>query len=125
MGYLQSLNRFCCAGVLPIESQLDLSRIVPYFYTFVYTQGIQWQLGAVAIFLAWIDLVLFIRKVPRFGIYVVMFTDVFNTFMKFSFVFLLFIIAFGLSFHVLMANQVNNIFNTIKSLTNLLTNLDH
>ncbi|XP_064627394.1 transient receptor potential cation channel subfamily A member 1 homolog isoform X2 [Lineus longissimus] len=66
----------------------------------------QWQLGAVSVFWAWIELVLFIRKVPRFGIYVVMFTDVFGTFMRFLPVFMLFLIAFALSFFALLGNQV-------------------
>ncbi|XP_041352044.1 transient receptor potential cation channel subfamily A member 1 homolog [Gigantopelta aegis] len=65
----------------------------------------QWQVGAVAIFLAWMDLVLFIQKFPRFGIYVVMFTDILNTFMQFFIVFLLFIVAFALSFYTLLRNQ--------------------
>ncbi|ELT91340.1 hypothetical protein CAPTEDRAFT_201917 [Capitella teleta] len=65
----------------------------------------QWQLAAVAIFLAWIDLVLFIRKFPRFGIYVVMFTDICYTFMQFFPVFFLFIVAFALAFFVLLKNQ--------------------
>ena len=33
----------------------------------------QWEVGAIAVFLAWLELVLIIRKLPRFGIYVVMF----------------------------------------------------
>ncbi|KAI0226875.1 hypothetical protein LSAT2_022672 [Lamellibrachia satsuma] len=67
--------------------------------------GWQWQLAAVAVFLAWMDLVLFIRKLPRFGIYVVMFTDILRTFTQFFPVFFLFIVAFGLAFFVLMQNQ--------------------
>lgn len=65
----------------------------------------QWQLAAVAVFLAWMDLVLFIRKLPRFGIYVVMFTDILRTFTQFFPVFFLFIVAFGLAFYVLLQNQ--------------------
>ncbi|ELU03480.1 hypothetical protein CAPTEDRAFT_192646 [Capitella teleta] len=65
----------------------------------------QWQLAAVAIFLAWIELLLFIRKLPRFGIYVVMFTNICNTFMQFFPVFFLFIVAFALTFYVLLKNQ--------------------
>ncbi|XP_033118085.1 transient receptor potential cation channel subfamily A member 1 homolog isoform X1 [Anneissia japonica] len=71
----------------------------------------QWQCGAVAILLAWINLILFIQKLPRLGIYVVMFTDVLKTFLQFSFVFLLFIIAFSLGFYTLLMNQEP--FNTV------------
>ncbi|GFO37455.1 transient receptor potential cation channel subfamily a member 1-like protein [Plakobranchus ocellatus] len=65
----------------------------------------QWHLGAVAVFLAWVDLVLFIQKFPRFGIYVVMFTDILFTFSQFFIVFFLFIIAFAMAFYALFQNQ--------------------
>jgi len=61
----------------------------------------QWQLGALAIFLAWFDLVLFMKKLPLFGVYVVMFIQIVYTFLRFMFVALLFIIAFGLAFYML------------------------
>ncbi|XP_013400960.1 transient receptor potential cation channel subfamily A member 1 homolog [Lingula anatina] len=67
----------------------------------------QWNVGAIALFLAWIELLLFIRKLPRFGIYVVMFTDILWTFCQFFLVFVLFIVAFGLTFHVLLKNQAS------------------
>lgn len=65
----------------------------------------QWQVGTASIFLAWMNLLLFIRKLPFLGIYVVMFTDVFATFLKFFTVFMLFLIAFGLSFYMVLRNQ--------------------
>jgi len=66
----------------------------------------QWQCGAIALFLSWMDLLLYIRKIPYLGIYVVMFNDVFRTFVKFSLVFLLFILSFALTFHILLQNGV-------------------
>ncbi|KAL7637921.1 UNVERIFIED_CONTAM: hypothetical protein RMT77_011534 [Armadillidium vulgare] len=66
----------------------------------------QWQLGAVVIFLAWLTLVLFFRKLPLFGIYVVMFTDVFITFIHFFVVFFLFIVGFALSFFMIFRSQL-------------------
>ncbi|XP_075241022.1 transient receptor potential cation channel subfamily A member 1 homolog isoform X2 [Convolutriloba macropyga] len=71
----------------------------------------QWQCGAVAIFLSWINLVLFIQKFPKFGIYVVMFTDILVTFFNFFLVFFLFIVAFGMGFYTLLQNQ--NDFSTV------------
>ena len=62
---------------------------------------------------------LFLRKVPFFGIYVVMFIDVSYTFMKVSVVVLLFIFAFSLGFFVLLSNQQyfsNLVFAIIKTL---------
>jgi transient receptor potential cation channel subfamily A protein 1 len=57
------------------------------------------NVGAVAIFLAWIVLVLFVRKFPMFGIYIVMFEDIVLTFLRFSIILVLFVVAFGLSFY--------------------------
>lgn len=62
-------------------------------------QSWQWQMGAGAIFLAWINLLLFIRVFPFLGIYVIMFTEILTTFCSFSIVFFLFIVAFALSFY--------------------------
>ncbi|XP_071138004.1 transient receptor potential cation channel subfamily A member 1 homolog isoform X4 [Mytilus edulis] len=65
----------------------------------------QWSLGATSIFLAWIELVLFLQKFPALGIYVVMFKDILNTFIQFFVVFVLFIVAFALGFYTLLQNQ--------------------
>ena len=56
----------------------------------------QWPLGAVCITVTWL---------PFLGIYVVMFTDVLQTFLKVSGVVLLFVIAFSLGFSALLENQ--------------------
>ncbi|XP_020904043.1 transient receptor potential cation channel subfamily A member 1 homolog [Exaiptasia diaphana] len=45
------------------------------------------------------------RKFPKLGIYVVMFTHIFKTFARFFLVFFLFIVGFGLGFHILIYNQ--------------------
>ncbi|XP_042877569.1 transient receptor potential cation channel subfamily A member 1 homolog [Penaeus japonicus] len=65
----------------------------------------QWQVGATSIFLAWINFLLFIRVFPFFGIYVIMFTEVFTTFSSFFVVFFLFIIAFALGFYTVLGTQ--------------------
>ncbi|XP_073254183.1 uncharacterized protein [Porites lutea] len=69
---------------------------------FVYHNSV----GATAVYLSWIGLVLVMRKFPKLGIYVVMFTDIFKTFAQFFVVCFLFIVAFGLGFHILLYNQV-------------------
>lgn len=66
---------------------------------------VQWQIGALGVFLAWLALVLFIQKFPQFGIYVVMLTDILRTFSRFFLVFFLFIIGFALAFHMLLQNH--------------------
>ena len=58
-------------------------------------------------FVAWVDLILFLRRLPGVGIYIVMVGEVFGTFIKFFvFCFSLFIFAFGFTFYVLLRNQV-------------------
>jgi len=47
-------------------------------------------------------LVLFIRKFPRLGIYVVMFTSILSTFLKFFVIYVLFLVAFALAFYTLL-----------------------
>jgi len=61
--------------------------------------------GALSIFFSWMSLVLFIRKFPKLGIYVVMFTSILYTFMKFFMIYVLFIIAFGLAFYTLLDDK--------------------
>ncbi|UJR27150.1 hypothetical protein I4U23_008449 [Adineta vaga] len=66
---------------------------------------VQWQIGALGVFLTWFALVLFIQKFPRFGIFVVMLTHILHTFSRFFLVFFLFIIGFALAFHMLLQNH--------------------
>ena len=72
-----------------------------YVQCCVCVENWQWQLGALSIFLAWLDLVLFMKKLPLFGVYVVMYIQIIYTFLRFMFLALLFIVAFGLSFYML------------------------
>jgi len=51
-------------------------------------------------------LLLFIQKIPRLGIFVVMFTDILKTFGQFFLVFVFFILGFALAFTILLGNQV-------------------
>ncbi|TPP56788.1 Transient receptor potential cation channel subfamily A member 1 [Fasciola gigantica] len=71
----------------------------------------QWNCGTVGLFFSWINLLLFVRRGPIFGIFVIMFISVSLTFAKFICVFSPFLIAFALSFHLLLANQ--NAFKTM------------
>ncbi|XP_071492508.1 uncharacterized protein [Diadema antillarum] len=65
----------------------------------------QWQCGSVAVFLAWINLLLFLRHFSVFGIYVIMLTEIMKSFLKFVKVFLIFLLGFALVFYMLLMNQ--------------------
>ena len=62
----------------------------------------QWQFGAIAVFLAWIELILFVRKLPftSTGIYVVMFTEVLISSLKL--IIFAFLLVLALSFALYM-----------------------
>jgi len=61
--------------------------------------------GAMCVFLAWLNFILFIRKVPFVGIYIVMLLYVVSTFFKFFIVFFFLIIMFAFSFYVLLHDE--------------------
>ena len=56
--------------------------------------------------LAWLNLLGDIRQLPYLGIYVIMFFDILKTFLRFSLVFVVFVLAFGLGFHLILIDQV-------------------
>ena len=62
----------------------------------------QWEIGAIAVFLAWIELVLFVRRFPltSTGIYIVMFFDIIATFRKLVVFALLLVLAFSFSLYM-------------------------
>ena len=63
----------------------------------------QWQLGALCIFLSWINFILFLSEQPVVGIYVVMFQDIIKTFVKIAPMALLLVLAFGQPFFMLLS----------------------
>ena len=101
-----------------IEGFLYVGTIVFVLSDFEYTCLIswRWQLGALCIFLSWINFVLFMSKEPTFGIYVVMFQEVLKTFLKTIPMSTLLIFAFGQTFYMLLSpviveNVVSRILN--------------
>nr|XP_047128806.1 transient receptor potential cation channel subfamily A member 1-like isoform X2 [Hydra vulgaris]XP_047128807.1 transient receptor potential cation channel subfamily A member 1-like isoform X2 [Hydra vulgaris] len=73
---------------------------------------VYFDLGGATLTLAWLGLVLFLRKFPKLGIYVVMFTHVLKTFAQIFPVLFLFVIAFGLGMHMVMFNVSPTSFST-------------
>ena len=70
--------------------------------------GWQWEIGAFTITIAWISFLSNVRMFPFLGIYVVMVTQILKTFLKLSIVVILFVLAFSLGFHSLLAEQVTD-----------------
>lgn len=98
----ESCRLLCYVTVCNLQTEI-------YFHTsyvFIYRCGLyQKTIGATCLFLAWVNFILFIRKVSVFGIYIVMFIYVIKTFFRFFVVFVFLIAAFGFSFCVLLQDQ--------------------
>ena len=67
----------------------------------------QWQFGAVILLAAWLNLVLFLKKFPLTGVYVLMFVDILYTFMKMVLLTALFVVSFGLTFYMVFFRPVS------------------
>ena len=61
---------------------------------------------AISVTMAWLNLLTYLRQMPWFGVYVLMFWEILKTFTQFAVVFIIFIISFALGFHILFINQV-------------------
>nr|WDP79878.1 transient receptor potential cation channel subfamily A member 2 [Apostichopus japonicus] len=72
----------------------------------------QWPCGAVAVFLAWFNFLLYLQRFDIFGIYVVMFLEILRTLCQVLVVFSILIIAFALTFHILLPHEENNAHST-------------
>jgi len=66
---------------------------------------LKWTAGAISILFAWFNLLLYLKRFPYFGLYVVMFVEVFRTLINVLIVFSILIIAFALSFYSLLNVQ--------------------
>ncbi|XP_072016502.1 transient receptor potential cation channel subfamily A member 1-like isoform X2 [Amphiura filiformis] len=70
----------------------------------------QWAAGSIAIFYAWFNFLMYQQRIDRIGIYIVMFYEILNTIVHVMLVFSVIIIAFGLSFYMLMSGEINHAF---------------
>ena len=67
---------------------------------------VTWQIGAVAVFLGYCNLILFAQTLDHVGIYVTMFLQVAMTVLKTISLFMLFAVAFSVVFYILLREQV-------------------
>ncbi|XP_051989633.1 transient receptor potential cation channel subfamily A member 1a [Xyrauchen texanus] len=64
-----------------------------------------WQAGALAALASWMNLLLYLQRFERIGIYVVMFREISRTLLSIIVLFFYLILAFALSFYALMIEQ--------------------
>ena len=66
-------------------------------------ESFAWQFGALAVFLAWIDLINYLKKLPLTGIPINMLQNVVLTFLKLFYLPAILIIAFAIPFYMLFS----------------------
>ena len=70
-----------------------------------------WSLpiGSFLITCSWLNLTSYLTQLPiELGIFIVMFLEIFKTVAKLGLLLLIFIIAFGLGFHIMLSEQVSS-----------------
>lgn len=65
----------------------------------------QWQCGAIAIFLYWMNFLMYLQRFEYCGIFIVMLEVILKTLLRSTVVLLFLLLAFGLSFYVLLSTQ--------------------
>ena len=65
----------------------------------------QWQVMAVTITLAWLNILLYMRLLYGVGKYIILFKDVLSIFWVLTFVFFFIVAGFAFGFHLLLSNQ--------------------
>ena len=73
----------------------------------------QWQIGVMAILLAWIDLIIICAKFPNIGLYVIMFGKIFGTFLKVILLSTLLVATFGLTFYMTFSEPQYQVSHTV------------
>ncbi|KAM9308391.1 transient receptor potential cation channel subfamily A member 1 [Gastrophryne carolinensis] len=65
----------------------------------------QWEAGALAVFASWVNFLIYLQRFESCGIYIVMFWGILLTLLRIVLIFFFLILAFGLSFFVLLYSQ--------------------
>uniref|UniRef100_A0A5F4VQX5 Transient receptor potential cation channel subfamily A member 1 n=1 Tax=Callithrix jacchus TaxID=9483 RepID=A0A5F4VQX5_CALJA len=118
--FLSSIFGYCKEVVQIFQQKrnyfMDINNIIEWI---IYTTGIifvlplfieipahvQWQCGAVAIYLYWMNFLLYLQRFENCGIFIVMLEVILKTLLRSTVVFVFLLLAFGLSFYVLLNLQ--------------------
>jgi len=66
-----------------------------------------WTVGIIAVFLGWMDLMVFLRRLPLTGITISIMYNIFTTFLELIFIATLLVFAFALPFYMLLVIPVS------------------
>ena len=103
-----------------ILEMLIILGVLAYFVLLLKYPLLTIPFGAGIVLLSWLDLMLLLGRVPSFGIYIYMAVNVFETLIWFLLVYSPLLIAFAISFFILLPNKVsftNLLMAMMKSLT--------
>ena len=97
--------------ILELENYIELLLICSTFTFVIESQfqgcfcikGYAWQFGALSVFLAWIDLILHLKKLPLTAIPINMLQSIVVTFLKLMYLPLALLIAFSIPFYMLFS----------------------
>ena len=67
----------------------------------------QWQIGALCVFMAWINVILIVRMVPVIGVYVMMFQEIVKNFLKVAVLAFFLVLSFAFPFYMLFHDPIN------------------
>ena len=91
----------------------------PYLYIYLHAHnhipefvvsGQNWVFGIMAVFLGWIDFVLYLRSYmfPTLGLYITMFFEILKTFTRIFSVIFLFLLGYATVFYIIFPEQVTS-----------------
>ena len=93
VSYINYLEGFLYIGTIIFVTNFELNCLPSW----------RWQVGALCIFLSWLNFTLFLSQQPTVGIYVVMFQEIIKTFLRMGPMTVLLILAFGQPFFMLLS----------------------
>ena len=99
-----SIRRYEIIWVPGIALSSTYAFLLPWKYHVYGLEFVYWDAGAISVFISWVSLILYIKFYDYFGLYVTMFTEVLATLVKVLFICILFLIAFSMTFFILVGD---------------------
>ena len=101
-------------------------RVVMFFLTIIFVFGFvndcwcappwQWQIGALAIFMAYVNLLFLLKGLPWLGVYINMLFHVIVTFLTLIYLPIILIIAFAIPFYMLLVRDSDAVLVSVHSI---------
>ena len=102
--YILSIRRHEIMWILGIALSSTYAFLLPWKYHIYGLEFVYWEAGAISVFISWVSLILYIKFYDYFGLYITMLTEVLATLVKVFFICILFLIAFSMTFFILVGD---------------------